>query len=83
MSADMSKTYALYKGRNKVYIGESEDPEARAEEHRQERKQFDRVEITSRLMKKANAQKRQAEELETYRRGHGRKNPRYNKTDKG
>ncbi len=83
MSDDKSKTYALYQGRKKVYIGEAQDPQARAIEHQQEGKKFDRVEVTSRPMKRDNAQDRQAEQLETYRRGHGGKNPTYNKTDKG
>ncbi len=78
-----SRTYALWDKRKKVYIGESEDTDARAEQHRHEGKQFDRVEITSRPMKKDNAQKREADQLAMYRRGHGGEKPRYNETDEG
>ena len=78
-----SRTYSLYQGRKKVYIGEAADPERRAEQHRQEGKDFNRVEATSRPMLKKNAQKREAEQLEAYRRGHRGRNPRYNETDEG
>ena len=67
----------------KVYIGESEDPQKRAVQHADEGKKFDRVEITSRPMKRENAVKREADQLQTYRRGHGGKNPKYNDTDEG
>ena len=83
MGKRKSLTYALYDGRKKVYVGEAANPERRADQHRNEGKQFDRVETTSRPMLKENAQKREAEQLETYRRGHGGKNPQYNETDDG
>ena len=56
----MSRTYALWKGREKVYIGESGDPEKRAKQHADEGKKFDRVETTSRPMKIENAEIREA-----------------------
>ena len=80
---DKSRTYALFNKGKKVYIGESEDPLKRAEQHADEGKKFDRVETTSRTMKIENAQNHQADQLQTYRRGHGGKNPKYNKTDEG
>ena len=83
MGKQKSQTYALYKGREKVYIGEAGSPEKRAEQHRDEGKRFDRVENTSRPMLKENAQNREADQLATYRRGHGGKNPKYNKDDDG
>ena len=83
MGKQKSRTYSLYKGRQKVYIGEAANPERRAEQHRQEGKHFDRVQVTSRPIMKENARKREAEQLEAYRRGHGGKNPRYNETDEG
>ncbi len=83
MGRRKSQTYALYKGREKVYIGEAGNPEQRAEQHRDEGKRFDRVETTSRQMLKENAQNREADQLATYRRGHGGKNPKYNKDDDG
>lgn len=83
MGKGKSQTYALFDGKKKVYIGEASDPARRAEQHRDEGKRFTRVEVTSRSMKKENAQKRESEQLESYRRGHGGKNPRYNETDEG
>ena len=83
MGKQKSKTYTLFKGREKVYIGEAADPKQRAEQHRDEGKRFDRVVITSRPMLRANAQEREAEQLATYRRGHEGKNPKYNKDDDG
>ncbi len=83
MGQQKSKTYALYQGRKKIYIGESENPERRAEQHRDEGKVFDRLEVTSRSINKDNAQKRQADQLETFRRGHKGQNPKYNETDEG
>ena len=78
-----SQTYALWNKREKVYIGKSEDPQKRAKEHADEGKKFDRVETTSRPIKIENAEKREADQLQTYRRGHGGRNPKYNKTDEG
>ena len=83
MGKQKSRTYSLYNGRQKVYIGEGAKPEKRAEQHRVEGKRFDRVEVTSRPMLKENARKREGGQLEAYRRGHGGKNPRYNETDDG
>lgn len=76
-------TYALYQGREKVYIGRTDNLDRRLEEHRDDGKRFTRAEKTSRLMSEDGAQDREADQLETYRDGHGGKNPQYNKTDKG
>jgi predicted GIY-YIG superfamily endonuclease len=83
MGKRKSQTYALYNGREKVHIGEAANPEQRAEQHREDGKVFTRVEKTSRPMLKENAQEREADQLESYRRSHGRRNPRYNETDDG
>lgn len=78
-----AKTYSLWNKGKKVYIGQSEDPEQRAAEHADDGKKFDRVQVTSRPMKPENAEKREAEQLQTFRTGHKGKNPKYNKTDDG
>ena len=78
------RTYDLKNGREIVYRGESNDVERRAEEHRAEGKKFTSVVITSeRALSNEGAKKREAEQLERYRRGHGGKNPKYNKDDDG
>ncbi len=51
--------------------------------HRDEGKVIERLEVTSRPVNRDNAQKRQGEQLETFRRGHKGKNPKYNETDEG
>ena len=72
-------TYDLKRGREVVYRGTSIDPEEREQSHRADGKEFDRLVVTSRRMTKEGAEKKEAENLETYRRGHGGKNPLYNK----
>ncbi len=83
MGKRKSQTYALYNGRKKVYIGEAAKTEQRAEQHKEDGKVFTRVEKTSRPILNKNAQEREADQLESYRRSHGGKNPRYNKDDDG
>ena len=78
-----TQTYALYQGNKKVYIGTTDDLKLREEQHRDDGKKFSRAEPTSRRMTPDSAKKKEAEQLETYRRGHKGKNPRYNKTDDG
>ncbi len=77
-------TYDLKDGREVVYRGESDDVERRAKEHEADGKKFTRVVVTSkRALTDEGAKKREAEELARYRRGHGGKNPKYNKDDDG
>ena len=78
-----TQTYALYNGRNKVYIGETNDPERRLDEHLEEGKRFTRMETTSRQMTEAGAKEKESDQLESYRQGHGGRNPRYNKDSDG
>ena len=76
-------TYALYQGRKKVYIGSSSDPEARARAHKDEGKRFSRVEVTSPRLTPDSAKQREGEQIGTYKRSHGGRPPKYNKTDHG
>ena len=78
-----TQTYALYQGNEKVYIGTTDDLERREQQHREDGKKFSRIEPTSRRMTSDSAKKRETDQLETYRRGHKGKNPKYNKTDDG
>ena len=75
-------TYRLKDGRGTVYIGTTNNPERREEEHRDEGKRFTRMQITSRRMTEEGAETKEAEQLKDYRRNHG-KNPRYNKDSDG
>ncbi len=76
-------TYELTQGRKVVYRGTTNDPERRFEEHKDDGKRFTRMTVTSRKMTEEGAKKKESESLETYRKGHGGSNPRYNKEDDG
>lgn len=78
-----TQTYSLFDGNEKVYIGTTDDLERREQEHRNTSKKFTRIEPTSRRLIPESAKKREAEQLQTYRRGHRGKNLRYNKTSDG
>ena len=78
-----TRTYDLKKGREVVYRGTTNDPDKREKDHRREGKDFDKLVPTSRRMTPEGAKRKEAEQLETYRRGHGGRNPRYNKSDGG
>ena len=76
-------TYDLMKRNRVVYRGTTDDPERREAEHRKAGKDFDKLVATSRRMTRDSAKRREAENLETYRRGHGGQNPLYNADDDG
>ena len=76
-------TYELKKGRKKVYIGTTNNPELREQQHRDEGKDFDKLLPTSRKMTKDGAKKKEEEALETFRKNHGGRNPKYNKDSDG
>lgn len=48
-----------------------------------EGKKFDRLKVTSRRMTEEGAKKKEAENLDKYRAGHGGKNPPYNGSQAG
>ena len=74
--------YRLKKGRETVYIGTTNDPEGRAQEHRDDGKRFDSMQMASRRMTADGAKSREEEMLGNFRDNHG-KNPRYNKDRDG
>ena len=76
-------TYELRDGRNVVYRGTTNDPERRAQEHRDQGKHFSNLNVTSRRMTPEGAKAKEAEQLESYRRNHGGRNPKYNKDTDG
>ena len=76
-------TYDLKQGREIVYRGTTNSPEQREQEHRDDGKQFSHLHVTSRRMTEDGAKQQEAEALQTYRDGHGGKNPRYNKDSDG
>lgn len=76
-------TYELKNGNKVKYVGTTNDPERREQEHRESSKKFGHMRITSRKMTEEGAKKKEQERLETYRKGHGNKNPKFNKDSDG
>ena len=76
-------TYELKVGNKVVYVGTTNDPGRREEEHEAGDKEFSRMKITSRRVTKGGAEKKETVRLETYRKHHGGKNPKYNKKSDG
>ena len=77
-----TQTYELKVGNQIVYVGTTNDPERREQEHKQNGKKFTSMKTTSRCMTEEGAKKKEEERLKTYRKNHG-KNPKYNKDTDG
>lgn len=75
-------TYKLVKDGKAVYIGTTNDPYRRNDEHSDSGKKYDYMEITSPKVSAREAERREARNLDSYRQATGRR-PRYNKTDDG
>lgn len=75
-------TYELKQGNKVVYVGTTNDPERREQEHREAGKKFGHMKVTSRRMTEKGAMKKETERLETYCKNQG-KNPKYNKDSDG
>ena len=75
-------TYELKKGNEVLYVGTTNNPERREQEHKNEGKQFSKMKITSRRMTEEGAKQKESERLKKYRKNQG-KNPRYNKDSDG
>jgi len=75
--------YTLRSRRDKIlYVGITNHPEARAEEHWDDGKRFSHLQVETRPMSRAYARKWEAKRLASYRRFTGY-NPMYNYTDDG
>ena len=73
----------LREGGGVVYIGTTNDPDRREQEHRDSGKKFNHMHITSVKMTEEDAMKKEKEMLSTYRQNHEGNNPKYNKDDDG
>lgn len=73
--------YTLKDGHTIKYVGITEDPERRIQEHAKS-KQFGHMKIEGNKVGKVSAEKWEEERLATYRKTHNGKNPKYNKTKK-
>lgn len=77
-------TYKLTGHRGEtLYIGTTNNPERREQEHRNEGKNFVNLIPTSRRMTSEGAINKETKQLGTYRQGHKGRNPRYNKDSDG
>ena len=65
-----------------VYVGVTNDPERRKEEHKDEGKRFGSMKVVGPAVTRDGAEKWEEKRLEQYRKSHGGENPRYNETDK-
>ena len=75
-------TYELREGNKIVYLGTTNDPVQREQEHREAGKKFSKLKVTSRKMTDDGAKKKEAARLAIYRRNQG-KNPKYNEDSDG
>lgn len=74
--------YNLKKNRNIVYKGITRNPVRREKQHRDERKNFDNLQIVGPAVTKKSAERWEEESLKQYRYSHKGKNPKYNETEK-
>ncbi len=75
-------TYELKQGNKVVYVGTTNDPDRREQQHRKDGKNFGSMNVTSRRMTEDGAKRKEAERLATYRKNQGI-NPKYNKDSDG
>lgn len=77
-----SVTYKLVKNDRAVYIGVTNDPQLRVQQHLHAGKYFDKMVITSQFLPRQEAERRETRNIASYREATG-VNPRYNKTSNG
>jgi predicted GIY-YIG superfamily endonuclease len=69
--------YSLYDGNKKVYIGISDDPSRRFQEHEQDKK-FSRAQVDGRAVSRDTALEREQAAIERYQNSHNGRKPKYN-----
>ena len=75
--------YRLKQKRKTVYIGTTDDPERRIEQHKKQGKRFSSMQIASKKMTEEGAMKKEEEMLKNFRSNHRGKNPTHNKDKDG
>ena len=74
-----TKVYELKDGREIVYFGITNNPSRREAEHlKSETKQFTKMRITSGLLTRESAERREGKNIKRYTQQHAGKAPRYN-----
>lgn len=71
--------YDLVRGQTVVYRGITNSPHLRAAQHATDGKDFDYLRIEGRAKTREGAREAEVEALRRYRRGHGGRNPLYNR----
>jgi len=71
--------YELYDNRKKVYIGITDDPIRREQEHKDEGKNFKSMKVITPKLKNESAIEREEQMIEMYQKNHNGRMPRYNK----
>ena len=75
-------TYKLVRDGKATYIGTTNNPYRRNEEHSTSGKRYDYLQVTSPRVSKYEAERRETRNLNSYRAATGKK-PKYNKTANG
>ena len=75
--------YELKKHSTVVYRGQTKDPHGRKSAHIRDGKQFTHMVVKGNAKTRQGALKAEKKSLQTYRKSHGGKNPKYNKTNHG
>lgn len=78
MSERNTNKYELTRGNKVVYVGITEDPAGREEQHRQD-KDFDKMRIMGAKPTRSSAEQWETEQIHTYMKNHGGDAPEYNK----
>ena len=76
------QTYKLVKDGKAVYIGSTNNPYRRNSEHSNSNKDYDYMQVTSGRLSRAEAERREARNLRSYRVATNRR-PKHNKTNNG
>ena len=76
-------TYELLQTNAVVYIGITNNPEEREQQHVREFKVFTHLRITSEPMQRNTAEQKEENDLQAFRDNNGGRNPLYNQTDDG
>jgi len=82
MSKKRHYRYELRDRRKIVQFGITDDPARREAEHKDDGKRFSSMNIVRGPVTKDSAERWEEQRLATFRKNHGGKNPRYNKTDR-
>ena len=74
--------YELTRGNKVVYVGITNDPNRREQEHHQD-KVFDKMRLVGHASTESGASQWETARIQTYMKNHNGKTPEYNKNDHG